>query len=556
MITTLSSAPNRRTCAPASLVRSVNTLLTTLLLLTACSDGGIVEPGRATPFAGKGVNAGVVITPNYSAFDTRPEFNSAAVITHLNDFEEFSGGLVYLQTTPWTSNGVTYASALNIVLGPDAEVGIPTNVLSTDYGASILGQLAASGAFTAFGADVALVGLKVPIGLVVTTNLATYSFDGLDIPLATSGRRFVGLALSQPGEFVTEFRFTNQNEEATLLLDNVAVGHVSASNADPAGSVGGPYSGAEGSSIALSLSATDADNDVLTFSWDLGDGTTGSGATPPTDHVYADNGTFDIMLAVDDGRGGTDTVRTTATVTNVAPTLAAFAVPAAPVALMGTGVTIPINTTFSDPGSDSHVAALDCGTGMSAQANAPNGTAGGTCTFSTAGVYAVQLTVSDDDGDSDTEIATGQVVVYDAAGGWITGGGWINSPSGAYVPAASVSGKLTFGFVARYQSSSVAIPSGNAEFKLNLAKLDFRSTTLDWLVVSGSTAHLEGSGTLNGAAGFGFSLRVTDGAPDAIRIRIWNRVTGAVVYDNQPESPPDSEVVTPLGGGSIQIHTR
>ena len=121
--------------------------------------------------------------------------------------------------------------------------------------------------------------------------------------------------------------------------------------------------------------------------------------------------------------------------------------------------------------------------------------------------------------------------------------------------AASVSGKLTFVFVAGYQSSSASIPSGNAEFKLPLANLDFRSSTFDWLVVSGSSAHLQGSGTMSGTGDYGFSVVATDGAPaDGIRIRIWNRVTGRVVYDNNPGV--SNMDVTPLGGGSIQVFSR
>jgi len=558
MISPRSSAANRRSGAPTFPVRSIASLLTMLLVLAACSDGGIVEPGRRlTPSAGARVNAGVVVAANYSAYDSRAQFNGAGVVAQLSDFEEFTGGMVYEQETPWTSNAITYTSALNIILGPAIGLGVQSNAMSTEYGAELIGQFAASDAFTMFGADLSLIGVQAPIGLIVTTNLATYTFTGLDIPLAATGQRFLGLALSQPGEYFTGFRFTNASSETTVLLDNVAVGHVAVVNADPVASVGGSYAGAEGSPIALALSATDADSDVLTFSWDLGDGTTGTGAAPPSNHTYADNGTYDIMLAVADGRGGVDTARTTATVSNVAPTVAAFTVPTTPLALAGGVATVPISTTFSDPGSgDSHVATLDCGTGVSVQGNAPNGTAGGTCTFSAAGVYTVRLTVLDDDGDSDTEVATGQVVVYVASAAWITGGGWIDSPAGAYTPAASVTGKLTFEFVARYQSSSASNPSGNSKFELSLGKLDFESSALDWLIVSGSSARLQGSGTLNGAGDYGFSLFATDGAPDAIRIRIWNRLTGVVVYDNKPGLPTDSDDVTSLGGGSIQVHAR
>ena len=549
-MTTPSSAPSAITARTTTLV------IAALLALAACSDNGILEPSRTnSPFASR-PNAAIVETANHSAYSTRAEFSGAGIVAQASDFELYSGELVYELPTPWTSNGITYTSGHNIILGPGVGLGVQSNGMSADFGAPLSGQFAPEDAFTIFGTDIALVGVKAPIGLVITTNLASYSFGDLDVPLASDGAGFFGLALSQPGEYLTGFRFTNSNGGTTLLLDNLAVGHVGAVNAAPVASAGGPYAGAEGSSVTLSLSAVDTDTDALTYSWDLGDGTTGSGNAPPASHVYADNGHYAIMLAVADGRGGVDTARTTAAISNVAPTLSAFAVPTTPVALASGGATISVAASFSDPGNDTHLVALDCGVGAATQSPAPNGTAGGQCTFASPGVYAVQLTVVDDDGDSDAEMASGQVVVYDASAGSITGGGWINSPWGAYTPAASVTGKLTFGFVAKYQSSSVAIPSGNAEFKLNLAKLDFRSTTLDWLVVGGTMARLQGSGTLNGVSGYGFSIVARDAVADAVRIRIWNRVTGLVVYDNLPGLPGESDDVTPLGGGSIQLHSK
>ena len=557
MITTPSSAPRPRSGVPANPVCSSVKLLTALLVLTACSERGILEPTPTTTLLPSRPQSSVIETATYSVYDSRTQFNGVGVAAHTSDFEEFTGELVYVQPTPWQHNSITYTSSLNVILGPGSGLGIESNGIAAEFGQPLVGQFAASDAYTLFGADLTLAGVKVPVDLVITTNVAAYSFSSLDIPLATDGRRFFGFALSHPGEYLTGFRFTNSSDGTTPLLDDIVVGHVADVNAAPVATAGGPYSGAEGTAIALSLTASDADDDVLTYSWDLGDGTVGSGAAPPASHVYADNGSFDVVLAVEDGRGGVDTARTTAIVSNVAPTVASFTVPSTPIALTGGVASISVATSFSDPGNDTFVTALDCGTGTMSQAAAPNGTAGGTCTFASAGVYAVQLTVRDDDGDSDTEVATGQVVVYDASAGWVTGGGWIDSPAGAYVPAASISGKLTFGFVAKYQSSSVSIPNGNAEFKLSLAKLDFHSTSLDWLVVTGSTAHLQGSGTLDGTGSYGFSIHATEAsAGDAVRIRIWNRVTGDVVYDNAPGSPPDSSDASPLGGGSIRVHSR
>jgi len=89
-------------------------------------------------------------------------------------------------------------------------------------------------------------------------------------------------------------------------------------NRPPVASAGGPYAGSEGSSIPLALGATDADGDVLAFSWDLGDGTVGTG-TPPAAHTYRDNGPYTITLTATDPHGLFDTKTTTVTVANVAP---------------------------------------------------------------------------------------------------------------------------------------------------------------------------------------------------------------------------------------------
>ena len=530
--------------------RSVSLALP-LSILVACVDGGIFEP---TPASIAKPHASVVVTPEYSAFDTRAEFNAVGAIDFLNGFEELTGDVVYVQTTPWTTNGVTYTSVLNVVLGPGAGLGVSSNSLSSEYATAVSGTFADADAFTMFGVDLNYYGSGAPLTALITTNLGSYSITNLSVPAATDGHKFFGISLSKPGEYLTSFRFSFSSPSA-LLLDNVAVGHKSAvKNADPVASVGGPYSGPEGSAVAVTMSATDGDGDELTYAWDFGDGVTGAGASAPSTHTYADNGTYDIMFAVADGRGGVDTARTTATISNVAPKIGAFSVSSTPLVLKTGGVSLAISGVFTDAGTlDTHTSSLDCGTGAAVQSEAPNGSATGTCTFSSAGVYAVTLTVRDDDGDSDTKKASGQIVVVDRNGGWITGGGWIDSPASAYPAATNAAGKLAFNLVARYQGSSTT-PSGSVELKLNSAKLDFRSTSLDWLMVSNSAARLQGCGTLNGVSGSAFSLAMDDSAVDGIRIRVWKRSTGALVYDSQPDVAADSDLLAPLGGGSIQVH--
>jgi len=552
------STPSRRRVSESTDRRGVHALLVACLtfVVAACGADDLTAP-RA------GMNAAhptITVTPNYSTFDKRSEFNGAGVVDYLNGFDEFNvDGQFFPQESPWTTNGVTYTSVTNVVLGRVVELGIQSAAISTDFGAAITGTVADSVPVTLFGANLMLIGDKVPVTLLVRTNLGAYAFN-LDVPLAEDGQRFFGIALSKSGEYVTGFQFSVSGSSSALLLDDVAVGHMGAvdTNADPVATVGGPYVSEEGSAVALALGGTDSDGDVLTFSWNLGDGTAGSGSVPPANHVYADNGTYDIMLAVDDGHGGVDTARTTATISNVAPSLAAFSVPGTPIGLTPGGVTVSVSSSFTDPGTvDTHTASLDCGNGgLTSQSEVVGETATSACSFSGPGVYPIRLTVRDKDGGSDTKLASGPIVVYDAAGGRLTSGGWIASPAGAVVFAPAAAGKLTFSMTARYESGS-SIPTGKAELTLNVGKLEFRSTSLDWLVATEASAQLQGRGTLNGSGDYAFAVLLIDGqSTGAARIRIWNRATGTIVYDSRPGAPFDESGVTALGGGSIQLHAR
>ena len=552
-----SSTPSRRHVSESTDRRGVHTLLVTCLtfVVAACGADDLTAPRVGTNAA----HPSITVTPNYSTFDKRSEFDGAGVVDYLNGFDEFNvDGMFFPQDSPWTTSGVTYTSASNVVLGRVIELGIQSAAISTDFGAPITGTVADSVPVTLFGANLMLIGDKVPVALLLRTNLGSYSFN-LDVPLAADGQRFFGIALSKPGEYVTGFQFSVGGSGSALLLDDVAVGHMGApnTNADPVASVGGSYVGEEGSAVALALSGTDSDGDALTFSWDLGDGTTGSGAVPPANHVYADNGTYVIMLAVDDGRGGADTARTTATISNVAPSLAAFSIPATPMGLTPGGITVPVSSSFTDPGTvDTHTASLDCGSGVTAQSEVVGEMASSACSFSSAGVYSIRLTVRDKDGGSDTKLSSAPIVVFDPAGGRLTGGGWVASPAGAVAFAPTAAGKLTFSLNARYEPGS-SIPTGKAELNLTVGKLEFRSTSLDWLVATEASAQVQGRGTVNGSGDYAFSVVAMDGqSTGAVRIRIWHRTSGTLLYDSRPGAPLDETGVTALGGGSIQLHAR
>jgi len=151
------------------------------------------------------------------------------------------------------------------------------------------------------------------------------------------------------------------------------------------------------------------------------------------------------------------------------------------------------------------------------------------------------------------------LAVYDPTAGFVTGGGWINSPQGAYTYDVSLQGKATFGFVSKYLKGAT-VPTGNTEFQFHAASLNFSSTSYDWLVVQGngaSKATYKGYGSVNGVAGYGFLLSAIDGGStgDKFRIKIWES-GGYVIYDNQVTggSGENADPTTLIVGGSIVIH--
>ena len=175
-----------------------------------------------------------------------------------------------------------------------------------------------------------------------------------------------------------------------------------------------------------------------------------------------------------------------------------------------------------------------------------------------AGVYKLVITAIDNAGN--TTEKTINFVVFDPNGGFVTGGGWINSPQGAYTVNPDLSGKATFGFVAKYLRGTI-IPTGQTEFKFEIGNMSFNSTSYQWLVVAGSKAQFKGIGTINGSGKFGFLLTTVDGTQnecdDRFRIKIWDIARGEIIYDNQiyaDDSAGLIEASTALGGGSIMIH--
>lgn len=245
------------------------------------------------------------------------------------------------------------------------------------------------------------------------------------------------------------------------------------------------------------------------------------------------------------------------TVNNTTPVISSVAVPLAPVPV-NTSVSLNVTTNSSTIAS----AKIKWGDASAEQiVNNPASNFTVAHTYASPGVYTVVTTIIDACGNSSSSYQYQYIVVYDPSAGFVTGGGWINSPVGSYKPDTSLNGKAIFGFESRYQNGAT-LPAGNTEFKFQVANINFKSTNYEWLIVSGSRAQFKGSGTINGNGNYGFILTAVDGdlkttpSADLFRIKIWNINTTTIVYDNQYGTSDDGALTTQIGGGSIVIHTN
>ena len=149
----------------------------------------------------------------------------------------------------------------------------------------------------------------------------------------------------------------------------LVVGTFEIPNRPPTASAGGPYAGVRNQPITFDgTGSSDPDGDPLTYSWDFGDGATGTGPTPS--HAYTSLGVFTVTLVVSDGALSSPPAAAPVTISNQSPSANAggpySGTRTQPVLFSGAG--------SSDPDGDSLTYAWSFGDGAVGSGVAPSHT--------------------------------------------------------------------------------------------------------------------------------------------------------------------------------------
>ena len=195
------------------------------------------------------------------------------------------------------------------------------------------------------------------------------------------------------GTYTVTLTVSDGDGGITTATETVVIG-----NAPPSiTAVSIPATGTEGSPASLVGAATDVTSDPLTYTWDFGDSSVGTGAS--VSHTWVEDGTYTVTLTVSDGDGGTDTASGAITIANAAPVITASSFGSG-----DEGDPIPFSVSWTDAGIlDTHTVAWDFGDSASGAGASP------THVYADDGVYTVTVTVTDDDGGSVSASGTATV---------------------------------------------------------------------------------------------------------------------------------------------------
>jgi Leucine-rich repeat (LRR) protein len=219
------------------------------------------------------------------------------------------------------------------------------------------------------------------------------------------------------------------------------------------------------------------------------------------------------------------------------------------------GVVVTASANHTD--NNLVVATYNWGDGSSTVAIITGSQIKGSHVYSQAGFYNVTLTIEDACGKTDTETYN-DMAIYNPCNGFVTGGGYITTPKGAYSDNTTLTGKSNYGFEVKYEKNST-VPTGEFNFHFNAAKLKVKATSFEWLMINNDMALIKGHATVNDGSGYQFIASIVDGditgkkGSDFLRLIVWDN-SGNVLYDNQNGDMDRARASKSIATGQIVIH--
>jgi hypothetical protein len=359
-------------------------------------------------------------------------------------------------------------------------------------------------------------------------------------------------------------------------------------NQPPTVNAGADMTGDEGFATTLTGSASDPEGSVAVHWTYVPGADTDRGAachfsqpySPVTDVTCTDDGTFTLTLTASDGVNAAVGDSATLTVRNVDPRvrrllegmtasegkeplpLAEAPTPGIatpqPWQVYRAGEPVTLTANFTDPGlNDTHECVVDWDDGRQETFEASGLTCERAHTYQHPGMYTIKTRVDDDDTGTDGDSV--MVIVYDPDAGFVTGGGFIDSPPGALAADQQATGKGHFTFNPMYHKADEGpVPGGGkVSFRVDGTAFDLDSRSMEWLVVApdGKIAVKGKTGDAHGYVLYGYD------EPDKFRIVVWRLADGPIpgsdlVYDNHRGADYDLDVAGPqdITGGSIKVH--
>lgn len=250
----------------------------------------------------------------------------------------------------------------------------------------------------------------------------------------------------------------------------------------------------EATSLSVAFDAgasTASDGDSLTYAWDFGDGSNGTGKTPT--HKYAAAGSYSVVLTVTDEHAATGTKTVTVSPTHNDPTVG-FST-----ATEGLKLSVDAAATKTADGADVTGFAWDFGDGSTGSGVTA------TRTYAAAGTYQVKLTVTDAlGGTASKTVSVSVTAVVDTSvvearfgtavsAGWGSadkGGSWTVSDRNAIFSVSGGAGRITqtAGSTRVAGLNSVSAANVSASVNFSLDKLSVGGTQRFYLDLRKSSA--------------------------------------------------------------------